>query len=155
MKIIRDSICNENGSVLLLSVVILMLLTVLGIAATTTSTIEIHIAGNDKINKMVFFAADSGISYVAVNPGLYDSNNTTEDNHLFFPNNADPNETYPLSDQLEFNGKVSYRGKSQMPSESGYSVETVFAIKYEIESNATGPNNGARTVNAGFYRIGL
>ena len=62
MKIIRDSICNENGSVLLLSVVMLMLLTVLDIFATTTSTIEIQIAGNDKFYKQNFFKSDSGIS---------------------------------------------------------------------------------------------
>ena len=160
MKIIRDSICNENGSVLLISVVILMLLTVLGIAATTTSTIEIQIAGNDKINKMVFFAADSGISYVAANTVLYDSSNTTlKDPPVSFPvaADADADGNYLLDplNQLKFNGEVTYTGKKQMPAGSGYSAQVVFAINYEVESNATGPNNGARTVNAGFYRIGL
>ena len=60
MKRLKRSVCNENGSVLLISVVILMLLTVLGIFATTTSTIEVQIAGNDKWHKMAFYAADGG-----------------------------------------------------------------------------------------------
>ncbi len=62
MKIIHDSLCNENGSVLLLSVVMLILLTLLGMFATTTSTIEIQISGNDKIHKQRFYDADSGVS---------------------------------------------------------------------------------------------
>ncbi|WDN87649.1 hypothetical protein BuS5_00617 [Desulfosarcina sp. BuS5] len=61
MKQLKLSVCNQNGSVLLISVVILMLLTLLGIFATTTSTIEIQIAGNDKWHKMAFYNADGGV----------------------------------------------------------------------------------------------
>ena len=68
---------NEKGSALVVAVVFLMLLTVLGSFATKTSNIEIQISGNDKIKKMVFYAADSGIDYVAVNPILYGSGNTS------------------------------------------------------------------------------
>ena len=51
---------NEKGSTLLLSVLILLLLSVIGIAATNTSTIEILISGNDKVHKMAFYQADGG-----------------------------------------------------------------------------------------------
>jgi len=51
---------NEKGSVLLVSVLILILVTVIGIAATNTSTIEILISGNDKWHKMAFHEADGG-----------------------------------------------------------------------------------------------
>jgi len=51
---------NEKGSTLLISVLILLLLTVIGIAATNTSTIEILISGNDKVHKMAFHQADGG-----------------------------------------------------------------------------------------------
>ena len=52
---------NEKGSALIISVLILLLLTVIGIAATNTSTIEILISGNDKAHKMAFHQADGGI----------------------------------------------------------------------------------------------
>jgi hypothetical protein len=52
---------NEKGSTLIYSVLILLLLTVIGIAATNTSTIEILISGNDKAHKMAFHQADGGI----------------------------------------------------------------------------------------------
>jgi len=58
MKYIFHS--NERGSTLIISVLILLLLTVIGIAATNTSTIEILISGNDKLHKMVFHQADGG-----------------------------------------------------------------------------------------------
>lgn len=58
MKYIFHS--NEKGSTLIISVLILLLLTVIGIAATNTSTIEILISGNDKWHKMAFHQADGG-----------------------------------------------------------------------------------------------
>jgi hypothetical protein len=51
---------NEKGSTLIISVLILLLLTVIGIAATNTSTIEVLISGNDKWHKMAFHQADGG-----------------------------------------------------------------------------------------------
>ena len=51
---------NEKGSTLVLSILILLLLTVIGIAATNTSIIEILISGNDKVHKMTFHQADGG-----------------------------------------------------------------------------------------------
>ncbi len=146
---------NEKGSTLIMAVIFLMLLTILGVFATTTSIIEVQIAANDKINKMVFYAADSGIHYVAVNTDLYGTNNVDIDAPFSFPDPADVNATYSLSDSLQVNGKVSYLGKSNLPAGSGYSVGTVFAINYKVESNSTGPNNAASAVEAGFYRIGF
>jgi len=158
---------NEKGSVLIIAVIFLMLLTVIGIFATTTSTIEVQISGNDKINKMVFYAADSGIHYVAVNPALYNTDNLNKDAPLSFPDpDPDPDNadaTYPLSDNLKVNGNVTYLGKSQMSAGTGYSAGIVFAINYKLISTGnykpistgTGPNNGTSTVEAGFYRIGL
>ena len=56
---------NEDGSVLLLAVVILMLLTVMGISATTTSTIEVQIAANDALYKENFYLAEAAVMEAA------------------------------------------------------------------------------------------
>ena len=42
---------DENGSVLILSMLMVMMLTLVGIAATTTSTIEMGIAANERAYK--------------------------------------------------------------------------------------------------------
>ena len=51
---------NEDGSVLIISILILVALTLIGISATTTSTIEIQIARNERLHKLTFYAADGG-----------------------------------------------------------------------------------------------
>jgi hypothetical protein len=77
---------NEKGSTLLISILILLLLTVIGIAATNTSTIEILISGNDKVHKMAFHQADGGtevgIEFVEKANLIAGFNSTSPDNNL-------------------------------------------------------------------------
>jgi len=51
---------NEEGSALVLALLILVLLTLLGIAVTRQSAVELQIAGNYKVHKTAFHHADSG-----------------------------------------------------------------------------------------------
>jgi hypothetical protein len=51
---------NENGSVIVVAMIILALLTVLGIASTNTSTLEVRIATNSQDHQLDFYVADSG-----------------------------------------------------------------------------------------------
>jgi Tfp pilus assembly protein PilX len=54
-------LANEKGSVIVLAMIILALLTLVGISAVTTSTTEMNIAANDQLNKMIFYTADAGV----------------------------------------------------------------------------------------------
>jgi type IV pilus assembly protein PilX len=54
---------NEKGSVLVISMLILVLLTLIGTAAITTSTIETEIAGNERFQKRTFYAAEAGLGH--------------------------------------------------------------------------------------------
>ena len=146
---------NEKGSVLLVAVVFLALVTSLGIFATTTAYIELQISGSHKINTMVFYAADSGLHYVAAKSDLYGPNNLDINAPFDFPVPGTPATKYPISYKLDVGGNVEYVNKTQMPAGAGYSAGTVFAINYQLTSTSTGPNKGTNTVQAGFYRIGL
>ena len=42
---------NEDGSVLVLALIMLVLLTLIGISATTTSMLETRISGNERVYK--------------------------------------------------------------------------------------------------------
>jgi type IV pilus assembly protein PilX len=55
---------NERGSVLIIALIMLVLLTILGISASTTSDIEVQIAGNERNYKRTFYTANSGIEHV-------------------------------------------------------------------------------------------
>jgi hypothetical protein len=61
MKSLINHAKNEDGSVLIVALLILVLLTIIGISATTTTNIELQIAGNEKFHKIAFYHADSGV----------------------------------------------------------------------------------------------
>lgn len=147
---------DEKGVILPLTVIFLLLLTVLGIFATTTSTIEMQIAGNEKRNRMVFYAADSGVHYVAVNPDLYGIDNATNGSSLPFPDPAViPAGVFPITNSLSISGRVDFINTSQLPPGTGFTAGTVIAVNYELDCDAAGLSRSAATVQAGFFRIGL
>jgi type IV pilus assembly protein PilX len=53
---------NEEGVVLVLCLITLVLLTLIGISATTTSQLEAEISGNDKTYKEAFYAAEMALT---------------------------------------------------------------------------------------------
>lgn len=56
------TINNQNGSVMVIALLILVLLTIIGISSVRTSTTELRIATNHQIMHMNFYAAESGIA---------------------------------------------------------------------------------------------
>ena len=54
---------NENGSVIIVAIFILALLTVLGLSAITTSTTEQHLATNTLLYERAFYAAEAGFEH--------------------------------------------------------------------------------------------
>jgi Tfp pilus assembly protein PilX len=54
---------SQEGAALVIAVLILLVLTVIGIYAVTTATFETRIAGNERVLKDAFYAADGGIDY--------------------------------------------------------------------------------------------
>jgi hypothetical protein len=61
MKAKVNALRSEEGSTLIVALLILVVLTIIGVSATTTSEIEIKIAGNDQFHKVAFQNADSGV----------------------------------------------------------------------------------------------
>jgi len=61
MKSFCKPIQNEDGFVLIVALFVLILLTIIGISATNTSTIDLQISQNDKAYKIAFYHADGGI----------------------------------------------------------------------------------------------
>jgi type IV pilus assembly protein PilX len=53
---------NEEGVVLVLCLITLVLLTLIGVSATTTSQLEAEISGNDKTYKEAFYAAEVSLT---------------------------------------------------------------------------------------------
>ncbi len=55
---------NEEGAILVISMLVLLLLTLMGKWAITTSTMEMGIAANDKFYKKTFYTAEAGLGHI-------------------------------------------------------------------------------------------
>jgi len=53
---------NEEGVVLVLCLITLVILTLIGVSMTTTSRLEVEISGNDKTYKEAFYAAEMSLT---------------------------------------------------------------------------------------------
>jgi hypothetical protein len=62
MQKITSTINNPQGSVIVIAMVVLVLLTIIGITATNTSTTEMQITTNALLHNIAFYTADSGIA---------------------------------------------------------------------------------------------
>lgn len=52
---------KDDGSVMVLVLLIMVILSLIGISAATTAEIEMQIAGNEKFHRIAFHNADSGV----------------------------------------------------------------------------------------------
>ena len=154
MKIFSP-IKNEQGTVLVIAILILLLITVLGLALLGTTTAYVKIVGNEKIHKISFYAAEASRSYVAASPALYGTDNITVGGSLAFPNDADPSQKFALDSKQFFNGSVEYLGSTVPPRGSGYAAGKYRAHRYMMACSGFGPVNTQTQVEAGFYRIGF
>ncbi len=86
----KQMISNEDGSVVFVAIVILILLTLMGISATNTSTIEVLIAGNENLHKEAFYFADGStdVGLELLEQNLACPVGFSSDNLLIPPNNA-------------------------------------------------------------------
>lgn len=60
MHNIREMVKKDDGSVIVWALLVLVLLTILGISAVSTSNSELSIAANGQLHQMAFFTAESG-----------------------------------------------------------------------------------------------
>jgi len=83
MKHIIASDNNEQGFVLVLALFMLTICTMIGMAAMSTSTIELDIAGNERVHKETFYQAEAGSAAAAEALLEKDAYGTWSDNEKF------------------------------------------------------------------------
>ncbi len=155
MKSFIGYIINEDGSVMVVSILILALLTIIGIAAMSTTNVELKISSNEKSYKMALYAAEAARGYVAKTPELYGPDNMTLGQGLNFPDENNPSMVVQLSSKQSFGGTVEYLGFSAPPRGSGTQVGTFKAHKYRMTCKGYGPAKAESQIEAGFYRMGF
>ena len=141
---------KETGSVLVVALVVLMLLTIIGIAASQMSESELNMAANWKFQREAFYAAESARGYVARSPELYDNQNVTIGAPKSF---SSPKGL--LGGKQSFDGTVEYIGASAAPRGSGFETGRFKAYRYKMQCNGHGPSGAKAVIEIGFYRLGF
>jgi hypothetical protein len=147
MTVIREkirvcSINSQDGAALLIAVLILLILTVLGVYAVTTSTLETKITGFHKWHVEAFYAADAGLAYaVATYPYGTLVSGTWSFHH------DDPN----------CDITATYLGETPPPVGSGTGTRAGFRA-HHYRTNSVGSDSAgiaSSTIDMWGYRIGF
>lgn len=121
---------NQSGAALVIALIMIIVMTLIVLAASFTSNFEIKLAGNKRGATDAFFAADSGVQIVVANienfdlPGKYFGNK--------YDPFTDPKNTNPTKAQVQIN----YDGtQSGAPRGLGFSATGNYEfVHYLIES---------------------
>jgi len=137
---------SEQGAALLIAVLILLILTVLGVYAVTTSTLETKITGFHKWHVEAFYAADAGIHYTLA---TYPYGSMYSGDPIRVLSNTQPP---PV-----FNVTATYLGSTAPPVGGGTGVRAGFKA-HHYRTNSVGSDSvgiASSTVDMWGYRIGF
>jgi hypothetical protein len=145
---------NEEGSVIVLAFTILVVLTLIGVFATRTATIDIQIASNEIPYQQNFYIAEGGVHREAaeVARGSYPIGNVKVTSNLATWSVGDSTGGLPAPVPHEVAGnsydfQVDYLG--YFPPPAGYSILHFSRYDYNI-----GATQGGVRVRARYFKIG-
>ena len=153
---------SEQGSITVIALIILVVLTLLGITITRTSTIDIQIAGNEIPFKQNFYVAEGGINREAaeVGAGNYPVTNINDVSPPSPPLATEAGQTNgnPLPNPVPhsvgtklYNFTLDYKGYFLPPQ--GYSVVHFSRYDYNVESLGD-PTASRIRVASRYFKIG-
>ena len=151
MNSIVSNFNNEKGSALVLALLMLVLLTLMGISATTTSTVEIQMAGGEKFYELAFYSAESGWQR-ALNwldnqfPGVTD--NRVWDGTDFIAVSGSLDEAATVGIPLAIDNNTQYLVKVEFVGTApaaGYGT-SFRRFNYRVDSVGRGPGNARSEV---------
>jgi Tfp pilus assembly protein PilX len=173
----KKRLMNENGSVLLISMLVLVLLTLLGIVALDTTDIELRVTTNDRTYKEAFHAADgAGMAAVKVVRNSLDSSEGLTLPSISYAESAadfygeltgtaasddavdlsfNVSDTTQVGVDVQLINVVSIAGGGTEFA-AGYSSSSTSGstgMRYAVETEATAPNNSTSTVYLEYLKV--
>jgi hypothetical protein len=144
---------NERGIVLILSLLMLMVLSILGAFATSTSMTEISIAGNYRNAETALDVADGGVAFAETDPAIY----TTIGNGVFptpgLGTGTDPNNQAVAVGTNTAEIRVNFIVSGPPPAGSGIDTEVYQANYFAVTSTGVGPNNSQARIETQIAKI--
>ncbi len=151
MKYVR----NQEGIALIAALLLLVTLTVMGLAAMMTSTVEESISGNDRLSKTTFYTAEGGARAAltwlrnvwSTSGGLAPVNNYTDNGNLVV---RDPVVTTNYGDQTANLGSGSYTFNLFSLTENETQNNVPAAYKQMTRMPGPAPKNYSMTTASGY-----
>ena len=145
---------SENGSVTIIALILLVVMTIIGISASRTATIDLQIAANQIPYKKSFYISQGGVNRESIEVGRGSYPVVIVDNfgsHLADEAGQDNGSTLPLPTPHEVAGhpydfNVVYEGYFLPPA--GYGID-FSRYDYSIDSTA-----GNVEIDSRYYKIG-
>jgi hypothetical protein len=117
---------NQSGVVLIIAMLMITILTLIGIASTFTSTVEIKLSGNKRGSTDAFYAADGGIQSILPDIGNFNVSNN------FVP--IDPG-TLPIDLQNESIDRKNFSPSLALPSGVNFIEKPRVTIYHTSQTN--------------------
>jgi len=136
---------KQNGAVLLISIVFLLVITILGVSAVNSSTTKTQVAGNSMFTMLVYQGAESALEKSASNADLSVLNATIAVDPIPYdvPSDYLPDEKIASGGTLTSNSVVVFNGGSACPFASGLGTSTKIKCNYfqiDAQSRLTSTN---------------
>jgi hypothetical protein len=145
---------NEEGNVMIIAFVLLVVLTLLGIFATRTAQIDMLTAYNEVPYKQNFYVAEGGVNREAaeLGRGMYPVTNVSVPQTLATQSSGSlPGPEHKVLGN-PYNFTVRYIG--YYPAPSGYSALHFNRYDYWVDALAQGTSSGQVRVSSRLYKIG-
>lgn len=127
---------GQRGATLITAMVLLLILTLLGVTALNTTTLEERMAANTQEQMRAFQAAESGLSAAFASPTSFVADATTDEQTEAMGGGATGN--------AGANYRTSYTGQTAPPRGSGWEVSAdKVALHFETVSTAYSSVTGA------------
>lgn len=138
---------SQRGAALIIAVLILLVLTVVGIFAVTTATLDTKITGFHKWHVEAFYAADAGVDFAVAQCPFGTMDTLT----------PSPSQWSTATSQPQSSVTVTYRGETLPPVGSGTGQRAGFMAHHYIiiSGGADQADIASSTVDMWGYRIGF
>ena len=148
---------HQHGAALFTALILLIILTLLGLSAMTTTTMEERMAANSQENVRAFQAASTGLSLVLSDEAAFDTTNTQETDGTADDPYDKTDTSIGGSGSYAYNAAATYnsvyRQSTVPPRGSGW--DSTYAY-YHFDLTATGSTDSgaSSTLHAGAYQVG-
>ena len=152
MKFNNISHGKQHGAILIVSLIILLVMTVLGLAATGSSNMELRMAGNNERINTTLQAAESAVEATINNINLLGQalNSSASINQSIRLNSAYDAASQPVKSEAE----ISYVGQGGVEGFSlGINNNNFVAHNFEVVGTGSMQGNVTSITSQGVYRV--